>query len=133
MDPANEALSDILRKPKCFELNCSAQFTSFIVRRYAHFDKKDVNSLRVGEGFRLYHSQAESFIHASCNPDKGGKGAVVREKVNGTIFPHGHIPYLKGLADLGEDPDPSNPMHQVQDPQLSRASPPTYMPALNDA
>ena len=113
VDPTNDALPNVLRKPKTFEVNCSAQFTTFIVNCFAHFDEKDNDSLRVGDGFRLYHSQAESFIQASCNADKDEKGAVVREKVNGTNYPHGHIPYLKGLADLGDDPDPSNPINQV--------------------
>ena len=36
--------------------------------RYNRID--DHNALAIGAPVRLYHSQAESFLHASCDPDK---------------------------------------------------------------
>ena len=73
--------------------------------------------LQTGDCVRLYHSQAESFIHASCNPDKEQGGTVMRQRTTKqghepVPFKHGHIPYLKAMADTGEDPDPSNPLNQ---------------------
>ena len=110
-------LATVIRKDQVCEVNCSAQFTTFTVQRFAHYEKSDLNKLKTSDCFRLYHSQADSFIHASCNPDKENKGTVMRQRTTKqghepVPFKHGHIPYLKAIADTGEDPDPSNPINQ---------------------
>ena len=74
----------------------------------------DGSTLQFGDPFRLYHSQAESFVRASCDPDKGkSKGGSRLDQVrlrrgDGPT----HVPYLRRLVDEGSDPDPTNPEHQ---------------------
>jgi len=114
-NPNDLELPTVIRKDQVCEVNCSAQFTTFIVQRFAHFETAQLSKLKMGGGFRLYHSQAESFLHASCNPDKEHGGTVMRQRTTKQghepiPFKHGHIPYLKPIS--GEDPDPSNPLNQ---------------------
>ena len=78
--------------------------------RYAR--EYDKSLMLTGTQFRLYHSQAESFLQASCGPDKNtanGEGSI-RERPSMTSL-SGHIPYLKRLVSDGQ-PDPANPKNQ---------------------
>ena len=86
-------------------------------RRHNPFGKvEDAHRLATGAAFRLYHSQSESFVSASCDPEKGevlvdddGDGRADRfttqkvrlwhdsahkQQQQATTLP-AHIPYLK--------------------------------------
>jgi hypothetical protein len=59
-----------LRTGKVFETNLSTQLSSFRLHSYARFGVATEEALKTGEGFRLFHSQSDSFVQASNNPDK---------------------------------------------------------------
>ena len=76
-----------------------------------------------GAAFRLYHTQSESFVNASCDAEKDRRYAHAgRDPRKNQQYAHGdatregvpraggdpaHIPYLKTLPDHGDDPDPT--------------------------
>ena len=108
-DPENADLPRVLRTGKQCELNLGAAFSTFQIKKFASHENK--NLMLTGTPFRLYHSQAESFLQASCDPDKGKYTERVRPDGSGMPMA-GHIPYLKMMADNGGDPDPTNPINQ---------------------
>ena len=71
-DPTNSALPKALQCGQIFETNLSPQSCTFTVHKHARFSPRDMACMLTGTPFRLYHSQSESFVHASCNPDKVG-------------------------------------------------------------
>jgi hypothetical protein len=107
-DPNNADLHRVLRTGKQCELNAAAAYTTFQATKFAK--NEDPGLMLTGTPFRLYHSQAESFLQASCDPDKGKY--TERERPNGGDVLPGHIPYLKQMKDTGSDPDPTNPANQ---------------------
>ena len=46
------------------------QFEAYTLAKFARFGPKDASMLKTSVPFRLYHSQSESFIHASCDAEK---------------------------------------------------------------
>ena len=101
-----------LRTGLACEVNLSASFSTYTISKYNRVE--DRTALPIGAPFRLYHSQAESFLTASCDPDKGkALGRSRREQINARRGDGPcHIPYLNRLADEGTDPDPANPDFQ---------------------
>jgi hypothetical protein len=83
------------------------QFGAFSVDKFGRFDAEACMLLRTGASFRLYHSQSESFVNASCDPEKD-RQSWLREGNEPA-----HIPYLRKLPDTGKDPDPTDPAHRV--------------------
>jgi hypothetical protein len=96
--------------PKCLqtgptvEVNLSPAAAAFTVAKYARPAAKQQGDLQTRSFFRLWHSQSECFVQASCNPEKDREHPLGRDSGEPA-----HGPYLKKLPDLGEDPDPSDP------------------------
>lgn len=73
LNPSDDSLPACLRRPQVLELNASAKYSTFVLKPYASFNQEgDHKCLKTGvlTPFRLYHSQSESFLLASCNQDK---------------------------------------------------------------
>ena len=126
-DPLNQALPRCLRTYKTCEVNLSTQFSTFQVDLAGRLNSQDASRLITGAAFRLYHSQSESFVSASCDSEKGevvvdddGDGRSdrlvtqqLRPWFNGRLLP-AHIPYLKVLADgTSARVDPSDKNHHT--------------------
>ena len=115
--------------PKClqtgwtYEVNLSPVSSTWKVEKYARFDAKECELYHTGAAFRLYHTQSESFVNASCDAEKDRRYAHAgRDPRKNQQYAHGdatregvpraggdpaHIPYLKTLPDHGDDPDPT--------------------------
>ena len=104
-DPSNPALPKCLQKGRVLETNLSPKReVGMTVTKFARFGHAEAGLMRTGDPFRLYHSQSESFVQASCDAEKDRRNPQGREGGVPT-----HLPYLKQLPDLGEDPDPTDP------------------------
>ena len=69
--PGAPELPKPLQCGKVHEVNLSSLGSSFKVVKFARFGKAEVGALRTHLApFRLFHSQAGGFVHASCDPDK---------------------------------------------------------------
>jgi hypothetical protein len=64
------SLPKCLQTEKTLETNLSPQFAAFTLAKFARFGPKDASVLKTSVPFRLYHSESESFIHASCDAEK---------------------------------------------------------------
>jgi hypothetical protein len=110
-DWRNSLLPKTLQTGKIFEANLATEAsakTVFKVSKYARFGPNDALVLRTSAPFRLYHSQSESFVQASSDPEKDRRNGDVREDGDPC-----HVPFLKKLPDMGDTPDPTDPKHQV--------------------
>ena len=101
-NPSDPSLPKSLRAERVLEANCSPQFSTYSILRYARYDASDINLLKTRQPFRLYHSQAESFVHASCNREKDRAPGDPRALEQQTELRH--APFLKKMTDDGEDP-----------------------------
>jgi hypothetical protein len=143
VDPLNESLPRCLRTEMTYELNASAKFTTFVIRKFASYEPgSHVNMKSVFTPFRLYHSQSESFVIASCNADKNVGCNVEKETIRKPVFKMEevigsassssdsaaidgssssfhtmlplHIPYLRNIDhDAGDEPDPTDPRNHI--------------------
>lgn len=105
-DIADPKLPKCLQTGKMLEVNLSPRRdVGFTVTKYGRFRGTDADLLRTNTPFRLFHSQTESFLNASCDADKDRRFQLGRN--NGRE--PAHVPYLKKLPDHGEEPDPSDP------------------------
>ena len=110
-DPADLTLPSTLREGRTCEINCAPHFTTFAISLYSRTrpEERKQNLLQTLDPVRLFHSQAEAFIHASSDPMKGQQsqdGAAEIESVK-------HVPYLKSLLGSGDsDPDPRDARNQ---------------------
>jgi hypothetical protein len=93
-----------LRTGLTYETNVSPQFSTFSIHKYGRVDSISAACLWTGRNFRLYHSQSEAFVHASCNSQKGRS-----EKRPGDL--QAHIPYLRTILDNSDQADPTNPVN----------------------
>eukprot|EP00615_Pteridomonas_danica_P005853 CAMPEP_0114339576 /NCGR_PEP_ID=MMETSP0101-20121206/7817_1 /TAXON_ID=38822 ORGANISM="Pteridomonas danica, Strain PT" /NCGR_SAMPLE_ID=MMETSP0101 /ASSEMBLY_ACC=CAM_ASM_000211 /LENGTH=2941 /DNA_ID=CAMNT_0001472581 /DNA_START=113 /DNA_END=8938 /DNA_ORIENTATION=+ len=91
-----------LRTGLTYETNVSPQFSTFSIHKYGRVDSVTAASLWTGRHFRLYHSQSESFVHASCDSQKSR--APMRQGDT-----QAHIPYLRTILDSSDVADPTNP------------------------
>ena len=93
-NPLDSRLPCNLRTCKTFESNISPHGSTYSLHKYGRFEKSDGSSLKTGVPFRLYHSQSESFVQASCDAEKQRRATMgtgmLRE--DGTQI---HVPYLK--------------------------------------
>jgi len=113
--PWEPTLPKCLQTGKTLETNLSPQFETYTVAKFARFGVKDASSFKTSVPFRLYHSQSEAFVHASCDAEKdrtnpGGRQADASSGGAGLVLPS-HCPYLKKLPQTGESPDPTDPAH----------------------
>ena len=118
----NPKLPPCLQTGQTMETNLfSAAFETFEVKKYARFHSAD--ALRTGRPFRLYHSQSESFVSASCDEEKDRKSPEGRESLplrtaaaaNGSFKLPAHCPYLKRLKAFQDTltPQPSDPSNHA--------------------
>ncbi len=54
-----------------------------MVNKFGRFDVAQCKCLRSGTPFRLYHSQSESFVNASCDAEKDRRYPGVRVRMGG--------------------------------------------------
>jgi hypothetical protein len=106
-DSLDPALPKCLQTGITYEANASPKGCTFAVQKHGRFDETEAHEMHTRTPFRLYHSQSESFMHASCDPEKSVRG---EKREHGLPV---HTPYLKILADRGADPDPANPMNHL--------------------
>jgi hypothetical protein len=110
-DWRNSLLPKSLQTGKIYEANLATEPTAktvYKVSKYARFGPQFSNVLQTSAPFRLYHSQSESFVQASSDAEKDRRNADIRDGGDPC-----HVPFLKKLPDLGENPDPTDPLHQV--------------------
>jgi hypothetical protein len=82
------------------------ELRSFTVKLYARFGAKARGCLKTSvSAFRLFHSEANAFVSASCDPDKGcvldalAPAPAVRTRPGGGGGPTpAHVPYLKAVV-----------------------------------
>jgi len=120
MNPDGPATPLCLKTQPTLELNASSKFTTFMIRKYGGFKPGTQDSVRSSfSPFRLYHSQSESFIIASCNKDKNAQSDKIRSKKfkgigdepdRDLVLP-AHLPYLRQVDQVtsNEEPDPTDP------------------------
>lgn len=77
-DPNDGKLPKCLRTGPPCEVNVSAAFSTFSIHRYFQPSEDDRLGLPIGAPLRFWHSQAESFLQASSDPDKGKGGSRER-------------------------------------------------------
>lgn len=77
-DPDNDELAKCLRTGLPCEVNISAAFSTFSIHKYIQPSDDDRKGHPIGAPLRFYHSQAESFLQASSDPDKGKGGSRER-------------------------------------------------------
>lgn len=70
-DPKATHLPKNLRTGRTVEANAAPLASAFVVRRFARFSPSTATALATGKPFRLFHSQSDAFVHASCVPEKG--------------------------------------------------------------
>lgn len=73
-------------------------------KRYTRPNPKQLGDLKSRKLFRIWHSQSECFMQASCNTEKDRENPKGRASGEAS-----HSPYLKKLPDLRGIPDPSDP------------------------
>lgn len=118
----SKTLPCCLRIQQTMELNASSKFTTFVIRKCSSFKKGIHDCLQSSfSPFRLYHSQAESFIVASSSKDKNYRNKNRKAKFkssegadNFLALPP-HIAYLRETSQhsAGEDPDPTDPRNHT--------------------
>jgi hypothetical protein len=83
------------------------ELRSFTVKLYARFGAKARGCLKTSvSAFRLFHSEANAFVSASCDPDKGcvldalAPAPAVRTRPGGGGGgpTPAHVPYLKAVV-----------------------------------
>jgi len=109
-DPQSTTLPKNLRTGRIFEANVSSRFSTFFVHKYARFDKSTSLGLPTGAPFRLFHSQSDAFMQASCDPAKG-VGRPQRSDGSSAHAPSFRVLSAgKTSSGLGESiADPTNP------------------------
>ena len=113
-DPKDATLPKCLQTGPVLEVNLSPKKeVGFSLRKYGRVLPSEAGLLRTGSNFRLYHSQAEAFVMASCDAEKDRRYPRGRQKAQaGGAGGPCHVPYLKKLphARHGEA-DPADPAH----------------------
>jgi hypothetical protein len=140
-DWRNSELPKSLQTGKIYEANLATEAsakTVFKVSKYGRFTSAMKSVLHTSAYFRLYHSQSECFVQASSDSEKdrlaNTTASTLTSSLSGTevieslthfgendeklsaVRENGdpaHIPFLKKLSDLGENPDPTDPTHQI--------------------
>ena len=93
-------VSSCLAFPKVAEVNGSRDQQSFIVQNFARFGPEHDSLLKTRDAFRLFHPVDNSFVQASCRPDKAEARFrhVDGEAVNVPL----HVTYNKKMRSDGQ-------------------------------
>lgn len=88
----------------------SSRFSTFFVHKYARIDESTSLGLSTGAPFRLFHSQSDAFMQASCDPAKD-VGRPRRSDGSSAHAPTFRVlSNRKSSSDLSESiADPTNP------------------------
>jgi hypothetical protein len=112
-DGGGRASVDYLDVARCLkalpvsELNACATPVAFVLRRYASFEPGAETLMRTGlTPFRLFNSEADCFLVASCDPDKNEKKNNSKrafrigdaESTDALMQLPAHLPYFRPLA-----------------------------------
>ena len=84
-DPDDTSLPKRLQTSWTFECNLSPHYSTLVVHKYGRYDEDSARYLPAGTPFRLFHTQSDAFIQASCNPEKGESFATKMTRRKSTI------------------------------------------------